>query len=105
MNPGQAALAHRKQYLAAKIAAQRSQFEADLGAFRGPPLAFAVARGFGEVLRRNALPALAFALAAGFVLTRGRLFAKGLRALQLVNKTARWWVFARLGWRFFRRSR
>lgn len=104
MNCGPAALEHRKRHLVAMIAAQRSHFETELGALRGPLLAFAVARGFGETLRRNATLALAVAGGTGFILTRGGLLSKGLRGLQLASRTARWWVLARLGWQFLRRS-
>lgn len=91
-------LQRRKQYLAARIAAQRSQLEWQLGAFRRPLQAFEAARGVGETLRRNAKLAGVIAACAGFMLMRGGLFSKASRALQLANKTMRWWVLARLGW-------
>lgn len=98
MNDGQAALAQRRRCLVSRIAAQRAQVEAEFGGG-------AVARKFGEVLRRNAVPALILAAGAGFLLTRSGLYAKALRAVRLANLTARWWMLARLGWQFVRRSR
>ena len=91
-------LRRRRRLLAAKIAAQRGQFERELGALRGPLQVFAVARGLGDVLMRHAGLAGILAACAGFLLLRGGLFARARRALRFAARTARWWMLARLGW-------
>jgi len=95
-------LRRRRRLLAAKIAVQRLQLERELGAVRGPLQVFAVARGLGEVLMRNAGLAAVVAACAGLLLLRGGLLARARRALQLAGRAARWWMLARLGWRRLR---
>jgi hypothetical protein len=51
MNPGRLTLEARKRHLAARIAAQRSQLEWQVGAFRRPLQAFELARRLGGILR------------------------------------------------------
>ena len=83
-------LERRKQYLQAKIAAQRAQLEWHLDAFRGPLRAFEIARGVGESLRRNA-PAVGMGVGAlGLLLMRGGLVSKTLRTVILAQKAMRW---------------
>lgn len=90
MKPKEALLERRRQYLSAKIAAQRSQLAWELGAFQGPLHAFEVARGVGERIRRNA-PALGMVAAVlGFALMRGGVFSKTLRTARFATKAARW---------------
>ena len=97
MKPREVLLERRKQYLSAKIAAQRAQLEQHMGAFRGPLQAFEVARGVGEQLRRHAPLVGGIAATAGFFLMRGGMVSKTVRTVQLANKTARWWGVVRLG--------
>src|SRR3954454_4013676 len=96
MKPKEALLERRRQYLSAKIAAQRSQLAWELSAFQGPLHAFEVARGVGERIRRHA-PVFGMAAAAlGFALMRGGLFSKTLRTVRLASKTTRWLGIARV---------
>jgi hypothetical protein len=105
MRPREALLERRKQYLRAKIAAQRSQLAWELDAFRGPLRAFEVARSFGEKLRRNAPLVGAIAAFLGFAVMRGGVFSRAVRTLRIANKTTRWLAIARVGLQFVRRWR
>jgi hypothetical protein len=97
VKPREALLERRKQYLVAKIAAQRAQLGYELGAFSGPLHAFEVARGVGESIRRHAPLVGGAAAVAAFFLMRGGVVSKTFRTVRLANKTARWWAFVRLG--------
>jgi hypothetical protein len=105
MSPGQAVLERRKQLLVARIAAQRSQLEWQLGAFRRPLQAFELARRFGGTVRRNAKLSATVAVCAAFILMRSGLFSKALQTLQLARSVTRWWVIGQLGWQLARRWR
>jgi hypothetical protein len=105
VKPREAVLERRKQYLVAKIAAQRAQLGYELGAFRGPLHAFEVARGVGESVRRHAPLAGGIVATVGFFLMRGGLVSRTFRTVQLANKTARWWAVVRLGLQLAQRWR
>ncbi|MEO8717063.1 MAG: hypothetical protein ABI423_02450 [Burkholderiales bacterium] len=96
------ALRRHRYALAAKIAAQRLRLERELGDLRGPLLAFEVARGLGEALRRHAALAALIATGAALLLFRGGLLARARHALRLAARAVRWWMLARLGWRRLR---
>jgi hypothetical protein len=105
MKPREALLERRKQYLKAKIAAQRAQLEWQLGAFRAPMQAFEAARGIGESLRRHAPLVGVTAAALGMLVMRGNLLSKTLRTVSFANKATRWWAVIRLGMQFAQRWR
>jgi hypothetical protein len=105
MKPREALLERRKQYLKARIAAQRSQLAWELGAFQGPLRAFEIARGVGEKLRRHAPMVGAVAAFLGFTVMRGGVVSKAVRTVRIANKTTRWLAVARIGLQLMRRWR
>jgi hypothetical protein len=105
MKPREALLERRRQYLQAKIAAQRSQLAWQVGAFERPLHAFEVARHLGEKLREHA-PLVGMAAAVlGFSMMRGGIFRKTFRTVQLAQKTTRWWALAKLAMQVTQRLR
>lgn len=103
--PRMALLERRKQYLSAKIAAQRGRLAEDFDAFRGPLQAFEVARGVGERLRRHGPVIGMVAAALGFGAMRGGLFSKSVKAIRLANRTTKWWALARVALQILRARR
>jgi hypothetical protein len=105
VKPREALLERRRQYLQAKIAAQRAQLAWQLSEFERPLHAFEVARNVGEKIRRHA-PMVGMAAAMlGFSFMRGGIFRKTFRTVQIAQKTTRWWAVARLGLQLAQRWR
>jgi hypothetical protein len=105
MKPKEAVLESRKQYLKARIAAQRTHLAWQMGAVEAPLHAFEVARGVGATLRRYA-PLIGGATAIlSVVLVRGGVVRKGLRVMKLANMTTRWMALARIGMRLAQQFR
>ena len=105
MKPRSALLERRKQYLSAKIAAQRNQLGVELDAFRGPLRAFEVARAVGEMIRRNAPLIGGVAAVLGFGAMRGGVVSKSFRAFRLATRTTRWLGVARVALQIAQRMR
>src|SRR4051812_8756908 len=105
MKPRNALLERRKQYLSARIAAQRNQLGTELEAFRGPLHAFEVARGVGETLRRHAPLIGGVAAVLGFGAMRGGLISKSFRAFRMASRTTRWLGVARVALQIAQRLR
>ena len=105
MNRKQLAYEDRKAELVARIAAQRSELEWQIGAFRKPMQAFEFARSVGESLRSHAKLVSAAAVFGGLLLMRGKLVSKVRRSVQIARSGSRWWVLAKLGWQVVRRRR
>jgi hypothetical protein len=105
MKARSALLERRKQYLSAKISAQRNQLGAQLEGFRGPLHAFEVARGVGEAMRRHAPLIGGVAALLGFGAMRGGLVSKSFRAFRLATRTTRWLGVARVALQIAQRMR
>lgn len=91
-------LAARRESLQLRIAAQRTELERQLLAWRGPIQAFEVARRAGERLRSQATALIGIA-GALLVLSRGRIVAKVFLALRWARFAAKWWAFGRMLYR------
>ena len=105
MNRKELAFEDRKAELVARIAAQRSELEWRIGAFRKPMQAFELARSLGESVRSHAKLVSAAIVFGGLVLIRGKLVSKVRRSVQIARSSSRWWVLARMGWQLVRRRR